>query len=177
MRWVTRKRVDGKEETEIKGIIKVEIKRRGAFSLVELLIVALIIALLAAMLLLMTGSSTDRAEATKIIGDLRGLKSAGTMFFFDNNRWPQPGSSDDITILDKYCDRPMSDRYIVEIVKYTREEREHYLVGVTLNPRPNGNEGIKNILDLRAREAALVNENGLIYQSARDGDRVFVYFR
>ena len=55
------------------GVLKA---RKGGFTLVELLIVIIIIAILAGMLLLTTGAATDRAEATKIINDLRNMKSA-----------------------------------------------------------------------------------------------------
>ena len=94
--------------------------RRGGFTLVELLIVIIIIAILAGMMMLTTGSATDRAEATKIINDLRALKTATLMYYVDNNRtWPtnglDPNPETARTLYDKslskYMDRSLDKRY------------------------------------------------------------------
>jgi len=78
--------------------------RKGGFTLVELLIVIMIIAILAGMMLLATGSATDGAEATKVINDLRNLKSAALLFYADTLTWPAAGQE---TSLDHYSDRPI----------------------------------------------------------------------
>ncbi|MDR1471272.1 MAG: type II secretion system GspH family protein [Synergistaceae bacterium] len=84
--------------------------RRSGFTLVELLIVIMIIAILAGMMMLATGSATDSANATKVINDLRNLKSASLMFYGDYRRWPS-SSAADIHSVDLYMDRSMLGRY------------------------------------------------------------------
>ena len=76
-------------------------KRKGrGFTLVELLIVIVIIGILAGSLLLVMGSGTDKANATKIVSDMRTLKAAALMYYADNSEWP-----DGIDDLEGYLDR------------------------------------------------------------------------
>jgi len=64
-------------------------KRKGrGFTLVELLIVIVIIGILAGSLLLVMGSGTDKANATKIVSDMRTLKAAALMYYADEGDWP-----------------------------------------------------------------------------------------
>jgi len=91
-----------------------KLRKRSGFTLVELLIVIIIIGILAGAMLLVAGSGTDSAEATKVISNLRGLKSAALLYYADNSSNPtEPTIAD----LEKYMDRDLeSTDYAVETV-------------------------------------------------------------
>lgn len=81
--------------------LKKMLKRKSkGFTLVELLIVVIIIGILAGMMMLSTGSATAKAEATKIVSDMRNIKAAAVMYYADNDgSW-----TDKIGHLSKYLD-------------------------------------------------------------------------
>ena len=92
----------------MKKLIRKYRKSKG-FTLVELLIVIIIIGILAGMMMLSSGSATDKAEATKIVSNMRNIKSACLMYYADNGTWP--GASVDIAGLENYLDAKVPDGY------------------------------------------------------------------
>lgn len=79
-------------------------KKSKGFTLVELLIVIVIIGILAGMMMLSTGGATAKAEATKIVADLRNMKAAAVMVYADSGKWPT-----ELKSLDKYLDQVVSE--------------------------------------------------------------------
>ena len=152
--------------------------RKGGFTLVELLIVIIIIAILAGMMMLTTGSATDRAEATKIINDLRNLKAAALMYYVDNKTWPggesatidagipATGANNWVTSLEKYLDRSMDKtKYkALRIQGLTAAEKRY--IGFVLSGAVNS--GVKDKLKASAVEAGLYKDNNNGLYSAGD---------
>jgi len=90
--------------------LKKMLKRKSkGFTLVELLIVIIIIGILAGMMMLSTGGATAKAEATKIVSDMRNMKAAAIMVYADNSTWPT-----DIDSLDNYLDQEPGSEYTLE---------------------------------------------------------------
>lgn len=78
--------------------------RAKGFTLVEMLIVVIIIGILSGMMIISTGSASDKAEATRIVSDMRNIKTACLMYYADYNKWP---SKIDVSV-DQYLDVPVS---------------------------------------------------------------------
>ena len=91
-------------------------KKSKGFTLVELLIVIIIIGILAGMMMLSTGSATAKAEAAKIVANMRNMKSAAVMVYADSNKWPTA-----IASLDEYIDQKL------EGTNYTLESDGAYI--------------------------------------------------
>ena len=140
--------------------------RKGGFTLVELLIVIMIIAILAGMMLLATGSATDNAEATKVINDLRGAKSASLLYYADHNQWPVgTGGGTVTTSLERYMDRSF-DAAKYGTLSVTAEVGDRQLIGFTALGGPAGSQGVRNKLAAKARESGLTNATGGAYVAA-----------
>ena len=132
-------------------------KRKGGFTLVELLIVIMIIAILAGMMLLATGSATDSAEATRVINDLRGLKGAALLYYGDFMVWP---SGNLVLALAPYFDRPFDTVRYTDLREYTINPT---FIGFTLHSSAVTKQGVRNKLVAREVEAGLFDENGRPY--------------
>lgn len=63
-------------------------RKRSAFTLVEILIVLIILGILSGAMMLVSFSITGKAEATRIIEDMRSMKAAATLYYADYGFWP-----------------------------------------------------------------------------------------
>jgi len=141
--------------------------RKDGFTLVELLIAIVIAAILAGMMLLTTGAVTDGAEASKLVGSLRSVKSAALFLHIDNNMtWLDDGDEGEALVksLSQYTDRS------IDGVKYNPHVKS---VGGRLYIGFNGGTiwgdkpGIEKKLASMAKNAGLYNGLGKKYASGR----------
>lgn len=83
-------------------------KNKG-FTLVELLVVIIVISILAGIYMLSTSKTAAKANATRIISDIRSLKSATLIYYADNGEWPRGNEETKIKMLvDTYLGRNLS---------------------------------------------------------------------
>jgi general secretion pathway protein G len=104
---------------------------RRAFTLVELLITIIITGILASAMLLVMGSGSDKAEATKIVSNLRALKGAALMYYVDKTDVAKTLTEGDISLLEKFMDRSLNNDkvdYEFKIVK--EDDSTHWYVGM-----------------------------------------------
>jgi len=57
--------------------------------------------------MMLMGSSTDKAEATKIISDIRVMKGAVLQYYADNSGYPATAAGTSVTALEKYVDKDL----------------------------------------------------------------------
>ena len=136
--------------------MKKVLKKRTGFTLVELLIVIIIIGILAGAMLLVAGSGTDKAEATKIISNLRSLKSAALMYYSDNPNAVIP-ENDGIDELAKYMDRKIEapDGVYVFVEGTVSGDKVGWFVGIE-DAEEYLTTGIKDKLKAVATEVGLL---------------------
>jgi len=154
--------------------------RKGGFTLVELLIVIIIIAILAGMMLLTTGAATDGAEASKLINNLRAMKSAALLHFIDNNMtWIPAGETipNIETALSKYMDRSLDTvKYIPDVISGNIAGEERVLIGFKGGTIWNDKPGMRNKLKNMARDAGLYQDSaGTEYNGT--GNNVYMNLR
>jgi len=128
---------------------QVRAMRRKGFTLVELLIVIIIIGILAGAMLLVMGSGTDSAEATKIVSDLRGLKSAALLYYGDHPKQETAPTTED---LKKYMDREETVLTDYETVNVSADSSWWV---ANNSKKPIESPGVRQKLEDRQKEAAL----------------------
>lgn len=164
------------------------LRKRGGFTLVELLIVIMIIAILAGMMLLATGSATDTANAARVISDLRSLKAATTIGMLDLGltdeqildlaSWNSgdPGDKNLFMIISDAMDAPLAQTGVAEMYvpmpwKVTIDGMERIIVGFNIDWSTFDylkEENVQKKLADQAESVGLYNENGELFTAGSD---------
>ena len=145
-------------------------KSRKGFTLIELLIVMTVIGILSGSLLLTMGSSTDKAEATRIVTDLNSLRLAAGLYYADN-----AGSalSPDIERLKTYVTAPekiSGDQYEFK----EGENKGQWFVGCKIAAQPEGvRESLKKMAAANGLRNSVTSSDSDTYNGGTSG----VYIR
>ena len=123
-------------------------KKRRAFTLIETMIVIIVIGILAGSLMLVMGSGRDKAEATRIVQDMKTLTRAALMAYASTNEWPSERQD-----LKSYIDAPLCN---TDHVCYSPEINE---VGLYIT----GTLGNRITSGVRKKLARYASETGLLY--------------
>lgn len=158
--------------------MKKVLKKRTGFTLVELLIVIIIIGILAGAMLLVAGSGTDKAEATKIVSNLRSLKAATLLYYADkagSSTVEKPDFTTTSNDLAQYMDRKLENEgeYVVEEGTGTDNASSWY-VGYT---KLEGKTGVKKKLEESAASSGLLAGTDDDDQAYSDGNSVYMKAR
>lgn len=136
----------------------------------ELLIVMVIIGILAGSLMLTMGGGKGKAEATRIVSDLRNLKAAATMYYTDNGEWPGDSGSNITNAmkwvtdsLDKYLDREYADGSSVDLYA-VKDSYSRVFVGYGAIT----DDAVKESLKAMAADAALYGSDGVFAPASND---------
>lgn len=126
-------------------------RKAFAFTLVETLIALFLIGILAGTLMLVSFSVSAKAEATRIIEDMRSMKSAAMLYYADFGMWPvwmKSGSTiRDINgraTPDKYLEKiPLGAEYWVGVAGMSGDLGEATVIFVSASVRPMTLERLK----------------------------------
>lgn len=96
-------------------------RKARAFTLVEILIVIIIVGILAGMMMLVSMSATQKAEATRISGEIRSMKAAALFYYNDEGEWPD--WSNTAGTPEKYLEgKPVFANYWLGVIKDTASD-------------------------------------------------------
>lgn len=131
--------------------MKKMLKKSKGFTLVELLIVIIIIGILAGMMMLSTGSATDKAEATKIVANMRTIKSGCLMFYADKGYWPSADATG-MTGVSDFLDAS------IDSTEYTLASGTNASLDVKATPKALKQTGVQSKLQKMADDAGLFSD-------------------
>ena len=122
-------------------------KRKGGFTLVELLIVIMIIGILAGMVLLSMGPVLDSVKASNIISDTRTVLSAAQMFLIEEMKTPEAA---DAAKLEGFMNKKLDTKKYAAFAFVKMDNGAEY-VGVELTGDYKG-DGVKGSLKKKAAD-------------------------
>lgn len=84
--------------------------KKTGYTMVEMLIVLIVVGILVGMILIVGCSVINKATATRIVSDMRHLRSACLMFYSDNHRWPTGNEGDICNLFRCYCNGQLNGK-------------------------------------------------------------------